>query len=138
VAEKDGSRERRTRLAEPVDAVAEAADTVAKWKSEKAIQVMCVLLLGFLCAGFAAQLWMSQEQAKALARENQAALAAQIREANAREELRNINCASEAEKVRKHAAAEAEKDRAFWSQENAKLRAEFSAAIMQAIKGKTP
>lgn len=144
--ERPGSRE-RAKLGGPVDAVIEGAgaigdgaDRVARWTPQQTVQVCCVVLLGFICVGFAAMLWISQEQNKAQIREFRDQNAGQMREANAREELRAVHCAAEAEKVRREsaetvkavlaaAALEGEKGRAFQAQQNEMFRREMAAAV---------
>lgn len=128
---KEGSRERRTRAAEVVDAGSAAVNSVAKWTPQQALTVICVLLLSFLCAGFGAQLWIMQDQQKARERETREAFQALMREANAREELRALHCAQEAEKSRREFAETVKMVLAFQAQENAKLRAELVGALKE-------
>lgn len=140
----------RTRTGELVGTATEAADTVAKWTPQSLVQIICVVLLSVLVAGFAAVLWVNQEASKGRDREMRELTAGQIRETNAREELRNLHCAAESEKMRMDNAktridaaetlkivlaafqAEGEKGRLFQASENEKFRRE----VIAAIKGK--
>jgi hypothetical protein len=142
MGDKDtGSRERpKGRTAETVDAITEGAREVARWSPQQALVVSMVLLLSFLCLMFAAQIWISQEQAKSRDREIQAAFAAQMRENNAQAELARVACEHAREKAQRAAdereariiaafLAEGDKSRAFWAQENEKFRREVVAAV---------
>ena len=134
---------KRTRTGEIIGASAEAANAVARWTPQATLQVIAMALLGCMIAGFAAQLWVAQEQSKSLARENRDQIQSLIREANAREELSRVNCeqlrlntqrtADEREaRITAAWSGEGEKNRAFWVAENEKFRRE----VIAAIKGK--
>jgi hypothetical protein len=139
---------KRTRTGEILETGTEAANAVAKWTPQATLQVIAMSLLACMIAGFAAQLWMAQEQAKSLARENRDQIQSLIREANSREELSRVTCeqlrvttqrGADDREARITAAfvSEGEKNRVFWIQENEKFRRELLAAI-KAKSGEGP
>jgi hypothetical protein len=121
--------DRRSRAADALDAATGAAQAVARWTPQQTIQVLCLLLLAFLCAVFAAQLWVAREQMAAMSRENRESRDMQMRENNAQIELGRIACEQGRERAERAAEAREARWFAWQAAENEKFRREVVAAI---------
>jgi hypothetical protein len=126
--------ERRSQVADALDAATAAGAAVARWTPQQTIQVLCLLLLAFLCAVFAAQLWLAREQMAGIARENRETRDTMMRENNAQIELGRIACEQGRERAERAAEAREARWFAFQAQENEKFRRE----VVAAIKGRGP
>jgi Na+-transporting NADH:ubiquinone oxidoreductase subunit NqrC len=111
MGESSGSKERRSRVAEVLDATNDLATAATKWTPQQTITIVCIVLLSVLVAGFGVLLWINQEQARTRDRQIQDELAAQKRECNAQAELA----------------------RTIQREENDKFRREVVAAIREAV-----